>query len=59
MLNEMKIELAFKDLTFPSEGGVITGHTTDNKAVEGMIKSNRKLDFTLKNDNHCTLYFKG
>ena len=55
----MKIELAFKDLTFPSEGGVITGHTTDNKAVEGMIKSNRKLVFTLKNDNHSTLYFKG
>ena len=45
--DEKKIELIFKDCTCPSEGGDITGHTTDGRIVEGKIESNRKLVFTL------------
>ena len=55
--DEKKIELTFKDFTCPSEGGVITGHTTDGRAVNGKSQSNREVEFTLEAANGEKLYF--
>ncbi len=57
--DEKKIELAFKEFSFPPEGGDITGQTTDGRTVEGKIESNRRLVFSLKAANLGTLYFQG
>lgn len=57
--DEQKIELEFKDFNCPPEDGVITGHTTDGKTMNGKIEGSRKLFFNLVDSNGIKLYFKG
>ena len=60
MKSDKRIELTFKDFKCPTEGGTITGRTIDGKTLKGTIKSDRKLNFTLKAINgDQTLYFEG
>ena len=60
MKDDKKIQLVFKSFSCPTEGGTITGHTIDGKKVKGTIKSDRKLNFTLKAiEGDQTLYFEG
>jgi hypothetical protein len=53
----MKTAIKFKSFAYSLEIGIVTGETVEGKTAKGTIKSDLKIEFSLKNISRQVVFF--